>query len=90
MRPYARGCRLCLLKHDLSVGLCNITKGRNQVGGENRHITDKGITPMKDRGVDAFYDPMVEGVVTEAAGGRARRAWHALITARHQRVCKGK
>ena len=40
------------------LGLCNITKCCTEVCPENIKITDNGIIPMKERVVDAKYDPV--------------------------------
>jgi formate hydrogenlyase subunit 6/NADH:ubiquinone oxidoreductase subunit I len=39
------------------LGYCNITKCCTEVCPEGIHITDNGIIPMKERVVDAKYDP---------------------------------
>ena len=46
------------LSHDLGLGMCNITKCCTEVCPEHIHITDNGIIPMKERVVDARYDPV--------------------------------
>jgi succinate dehydrogenase / fumarate reductase iron-sulfur subunit len=48
-----------MLKDDLNIGLCNITKCCTEVCPEHIHITDNGIIPLKERVVDQFYDPLV-------------------------------
>jgi succinate dehydrogenase / fumarate reductase iron-sulfur subunit len=40
------------------LGLCNITKCCTEVCPENIKITDNAIIPMKERVVDAKYDPV--------------------------------
>jgi len=40
------------------LGYCNITKCCTEVCPEGIHITDNGIIPMKERVVDAKYDPL--------------------------------
>jgi succinate dehydrogenase / fumarate reductase iron-sulfur subunit len=46
------------LAHDMGLGMCNITKCCTEVCPEHIHITDNGIIPMKERVVDARYDPV--------------------------------
>ena len=46
------------LAHDKGLGMCNITKCCTEVCPEHIHITDNGIIPMKERVVDARYDPV--------------------------------
>jgi succinate dehydrogenase / fumarate reductase iron-sulfur subunit len=59
MHPLDTGDRLKLLKDDLNIGLCNITKCCTEVCPEHIHITDNGIIPLKERVVDEFYDPVM-------------------------------
>jgi succinate dehydrogenase / fumarate reductase iron-sulfur subunit len=59
MHPLDTGNRLQMLKDDLNIGLCNITKCCTEVCPEHIHITDNGIIPLKERVVDEFYDPLV-------------------------------
>ena len=66
MHPLDTLNRLPLLKDDLNIGLCNITKCCTEVCPEHIHITDNGIIPLKERVVDEFYDPVL-------------RVWRALF-----------
>ena len=50
--------RVALLKNDLGIGLCNITKCCTEVCPEEIHITDNAIIPLKERVVDRYYDPL--------------------------------
>jgi succinate dehydrogenase / fumarate reductase iron-sulfur subunit len=59
MHPLDTGQRLGLLKDDLNIGLCNITKCCTEVCPEHIHITDNGIIPLKERVVSEFYDPLI-------------------------------
>jgi succinate dehydrogenase / fumarate reductase iron-sulfur subunit len=59
MHPLDTVDRLRLLKDDLNLGLCNITKCCTEVCPEHIHITDNGIIPLKERVVDRFYDPLL-------------------------------
>ena len=43
----------------MGIGLCNITKCCTEVCPEDIHITDNAIIPLKERVVDARYDPVV-------------------------------
>ena len=46
------------LAHDRGLGMCNITKCCTEVCPEHIKITDNAIIPMKERVVDAHYDPV--------------------------------
>jgi succinate dehydrogenase / fumarate reductase iron-sulfur subunit len=59
MHPLDTVDRLGLLKNQLNIGLCNITKCCTEVCPEDIHITDNGIIPLKERVVDEFYDPIL-------------------------------
>jgi succinate dehydrogenase / fumarate reductase iron-sulfur subunit len=59
MHPLDTGNRLEMLKDDLNIGLCNITKCCTEVCPEHIHITDNGIIPLKERIVDHYYDPLM-------------------------------
>ncbi len=58
MHPLDGGNRAALLKDQLGIGLCNITKCCTEVCPEEIHITDNAIIPLKERVVDQFYDPL--------------------------------
>jgi succinate dehydrogenase / fumarate reductase iron-sulfur subunit len=58
MHPLDGISRADLLKEDLGIGLCNITKCCTEVCPEDIHITDNAIIPLKERVVDEFYDPL--------------------------------
>src|SRR6201994_5194981 len=58
MHPLDGASRARLLKHELGIGLCNITKCCTEVCPEDIHITDNAIIPLKERVVDDFYDPV--------------------------------
>jgi succinate dehydrogenase / fumarate reductase iron-sulfur subunit len=58
MHPLDTGDRVPLVKDELGIGLCNITKCCTEVCPEHIHITDNGIIPMKERVVDRYYDPL--------------------------------
>src|SRR5207302_4938902 len=59
MHPLDTADRLALLKDQLNIGLCTITKCCTEVCPEHIHITDNGIIPMKERVVDEYYDPIL-------------------------------
>jgi len=59
MHPMDGASRSKLLKDELGIGLCNITKCCTEVCPEDIHITDNAIIPLKERVVDQFYDPLV-------------------------------
>jgi succinate dehydrogenase / fumarate reductase, iron-sulfur subunit len=67
MHPLDGGNRSALLKEDLGIGRCNITKCCTEVCPEEIHITDNAIIPLKERVVDEFYDPLVR--ITRAIFG---------------------
>jgi succinate dehydrogenase / fumarate reductase iron-sulfur subunit len=58
MHPLDAGDRLGLVKDELGLGFCNITKCCTEVCPEHIHITDNAIIPLKERVVDRFYDPV--------------------------------
>ena len=58
MHPLDGLSRNQLLKDDLGIGLCNITKCCTEVCPEDIHITDNSIIPLKERVVDSYYDPV--------------------------------
>ena len=58
MHPLDGLSRTRLLKEQLGLGLCNITKCCTEVCPEEIHITDNAIIPLKERVVDEFYDPI--------------------------------
>ncbi|HUS40923.1 MAG: succinate dehydrogenase/fumarate reductase iron-sulfur subunit [Pirellulales bacterium] len=58
MHPLDDDNRLGLLKEELGLGYCNITKCCTEVCPESIAITDNAIIPLKERVVDQFYDPV--------------------------------
>src|SRR5277367_213073 len=58
MHPLDGLDRTKMLKEELGIGLCNITKCCTEVCPEEIHITDNAIIPLKERVVDQFYDPL--------------------------------
>jgi succinate dehydrogenase / fumarate reductase iron-sulfur subunit len=58
MHPLDGANRTALLKDELGIGLCNITKCCTEVCPEEIRITDNAIIPLKERVVDEFYDPL--------------------------------
>jgi succinate dehydrogenase / fumarate reductase iron-sulfur subunit len=59
MHPLDGVSREKLLRDELGIGYCNITKCCTEVCPEDIHITDNAIIPLKERVVDRFYDPLV-------------------------------
>jgi succinate dehydrogenase / fumarate reductase iron-sulfur subunit len=59
MHPLDGVDRIGLLKNELGLGLCNITKCCTEVCPEEIHITDNAIIPLKERVVDEYYDPLM-------------------------------
>lgn len=60
MNPLDTEDRLKDLKKRDGIGYCNITKCCTNVCPENITITDNAIIPLKERVVDAFYDPIAK------------------------------
>ncbi len=58
MHPLDTLDRRRLVSEQLGLGLCNITKCCTEVCPEGIHITDNAIIPLKERVVDARYDPV--------------------------------
>jgi succinate dehydrogenase / fumarate reductase iron-sulfur subunit len=58
MHPLDTNDRRELLKEEMGLGYCNITKCCTEVCPEHIHITDNAIIPLKERVVDADYDPV--------------------------------
>ncbi len=58
MHPLDIASRVSYLRHEAGIGLCNITKCCTEVCPEEIHITDNAIIPLKERVVDAYYDPI--------------------------------
>jgi succinate dehydrogenase / fumarate reductase iron-sulfur subunit len=59
MHPLDTGDRVAELKEAFGIGYCNITKCCTKVCPENITITDNAIIPLKERVVDAYYDPLI-------------------------------
>ncbi len=58
MHPLDVGDRRDLARKGAGIGMCNITKCCTEVCPEHIKITDNAIIPMKERVVDAHYDPV--------------------------------
>jgi len=58
MHPLDTEDRLEELKKQDGIGYCNITKCCTVVCPESITITDNAIIPLKERVVDAYYDPV--------------------------------
>ena len=59
MHPLDSKSRAQLLRDEMGLGFCNITKCCTEVCPEDIHITDNAIIPLKERVVDQFYDPVL-------------------------------
>jgi succinate dehydrogenase / fumarate reductase iron-sulfur subunit len=59
MHPLDNVDRTGLLKDELGIGYCNITKCCTEVCPEEIRITDNAIIPLKERVVDEYYDPIL-------------------------------
>src|ERR1700737_1390835 len=71
MHPLDDVSRAQLLKEELGIGLCNITKCCTEVCPESIHITDNAIIPLKERVVDEYYDPLLMLVRKIRSAGKA-------------------
>jgi succinate dehydrogenase / fumarate reductase, iron-sulfur subunit len=58
MHPLDVNDRRQLLQQEQGLGKCNITKCCTEVCPEHIKITDNAIIPLKERAVDAKYDPV--------------------------------
>jgi succinate dehydrogenase / fumarate reductase, iron-sulfur subunit len=58
MHPLDTNDRRELIRQREGLGLCNITKCCTEVCPEHIKITDNAIIPLKERVVDASYDPV--------------------------------
>jgi succinate dehydrogenase / fumarate reductase iron-sulfur subunit len=58
MHPLDTNDRRDLVREDMGLGFCNITKCCTEVCPEHIKITDNAIIPLKERVVDAHYDPV--------------------------------
>jgi succinate dehydrogenase / fumarate reductase iron-sulfur subunit len=58
MHPLDTFDRRAYVSEAMGVGLCNVTKCCTEVCPEDIHITDNAIIPLKERVVDARYDPV--------------------------------
>ena len=59
MHPLDTEDRIPLVKEELGIGLCNITKCCTEVCPEGIRITDNAIIPLKERVMDRHYDPVL-------------------------------
>ena len=75
MHPLDGLSRTKLLKNELGIGLCNITKCCTEVCPEGIRITDNAIIPLKERVVDDFYDPVLR-LVRKIRGAERTPANH--------------
>ena len=71
MHPLDGLSRTKLLRDELGVGYCNITKCCTEVCPEEIRITDNAIIPLKERVVDEYYDPLAR-MVRKIRGAAAR------------------
>ncbi len=58
MHPLDTNDRRDYVREELGLGYCNITKCCTEVCPEHIKITDNAIIPLKERVVDAHYDPV--------------------------------
>lgn len=58
MHPLDTIDRRPMMKEELGIGYCNITRCCTEVCPEHITITDNGIIPLKERVADDFFDPV--------------------------------
>ena len=58
MHPLDQNDRRDFIREEAGLGYCNITKCCTEVCPEHIKITDNAIIPLKERIVDAHYDPV--------------------------------
>ena len=58
MHPLDTNDRREFVREDMGLGMCNITKCCTEVCPEHIKITDNAIIPLKERVVDADFDPV--------------------------------
>ena len=83
LHPMDRADRRRYLKDEGNIGYCNITKCCTEVCPEHIKITDNAIIPLKERVVDAHYDPLA--AAWRAIAGTGRRATGAKQPSAPQR-----
>jgi len=59
MHPIDDEDRSAVVRDELGIGFCNITKCCTEVCPESITITDNAIIPLKERIVDKYYDPVL-------------------------------
>jgi succinate dehydrogenase / fumarate reductase iron-sulfur subunit len=59
MHPIDDVDRSEVIRDEMGIGFCNITKCCTEVCPENIAITDNAIIPLKERIVDRYYDPVM-------------------------------
>lgn len=59
MHPLDVEDRSAVIKNEMGIGYCNITKCCTEVCPESITITDNAIIPLKERLVDLYYDPVM-------------------------------
>ncbi len=69
MHPLDVADRVPMIKEELGIGYCNITKCCTEVCPEEIHITDNAIIPLKERVVDEYYDPILR-IVRKITGAK--------------------
>ena len=58
MHPLDTIDRRPMIKEEVGIGYCNITRCCTEVCPEHIVITDNAIIPLKERVADDFYDPV--------------------------------
>lgn len=72
MHPLDTLDRREMMKDELGIGYCNITRCCTEVCPEHINITDNGIIPMKERVADDFFDP-VRWAIRKVTGGPEKK-----------------
>ncbi|MGA2528925.1 MAG: succinate dehydrogenase/fumarate reductase iron-sulfur subunit [Acidimicrobiales bacterium] len=78
MHPLDTLDRRDYIRREMGIGYCNITKCCTEVCPEEIHITDNAIIPLKERVVDAHYDPIAwlgRKITGRPAPSPAEQAW---------------
>ena len=92
MHPLDTLDRRDYIRREMGLGLCNITKCCTEVCPEDIHITDNAIIPLKERVVDAHYDPLAwigRKLTRRPIPLRAAQAWEYTGAAHAQPAAAG-
>ena len=87
MHPLDTIDRRQMMKEELGIGYCNITRCCTEVCPEHIVITDNGIIPLKERVADDYYDP-VRWLVRKIFPEKNKRKLPVLKTAAKEQSSK--